>query len=317
MFSNLNDDVPIVLSPEKVLYALPLPAALLTPEGKILYANELYAKCWQSTVTSILNKMLYMLSQEAYEGYLQSVELLKANKIIDPYEYEQFGRYYMVSLKGNFNLKNELVSVLVCGSDITDIKHKEDGLKKQNSELKRLAEYDHLTGLMNRRAYDFNYDQCCKSLQKGILQKFSLIVMDIDDFKRINDQFGHEMGDQVLGHLSHMLEHVNSDGIWCQAYRYGGEEFIALLPNYSLIDACNLAEDIRKTIENLSTTLFVQYGIKISISCGVASSENIPIYEDYFEYADKAMYHAKQNQKNRVYYFDQMKYLEFKRAITA
>lgn len=309
MFSNLNNGISVVLNPEKVLYALPLPAALLTPEGKILYANELYAKCWQSTVASILNKTIDMLSPSTYEAFLKNVELLRQNKTVEPYEYAQFGRYYMVSLKGNFNSQEELISVLVCGSDITNVKNKEDGLKKQNSELKRLAEYDHLTGLMNRRAYDFNYEQCCNAFRSGKLEKFSIIVMDIDDFKKVNDQYGHAMGDEVLCHIARMLEHIQSDEMWGQSYRYGGEEFVILLPNCSLKDACNLAEDIRQSIEKLSSSLFVQYGMKVSISCGVASSENIPIYSDHFEYADKAMYYAKQNQKNCVYYFDETEFI--------
>lgn len=311
MFVNLSNDVPVVVKTEKILKALPMPAALLTPEGRILYANDLYAMCWGATVEFLINKTLRELSFFAHENFMSNVELLKQLKKIEPYEYAQLGHCYMVSLSGNYNQNNELVSILVCGSDITNIKHKEDGLKQQNVELKKLSEYDHLTGLMNRRSYDDHYVRYCEALKQNQLRNLSLILIDIDNFKQVNDAFGHIVGDEVICHLSKMLHQVNRTCTWRQAYRYGGEEFIILLTESVLEEACNLAEHIRKVIENLNDTLFVQYGINVTISCGVVSSEEVSRQHDFFEYADKAMYYAKKNNKNCVYYFSQNTYKRF------
>lgn len=166
---------------------------------------------------------------------------------------------------------------------------------------------------MNRRTYDYCYQQYCNALKNNDLKNLSLILIDIDDFKKINDEFGHGMGDKVLSHLSRILFQVNTSNLCRRVYRYGGEEFVILLTESSLFDACDLAEDIRTTIEHLSATLFIQYNIHVSISCGVVSSDNMAMDCDFFEYADKAMYHAKKNKKNCVYYFYNNKYMKFTR----
>ena len=242
---------------------------------------------------------------------MSNLELLKQGQVIEPYEYSQFGHCYLVSLSGNYNDRKELVSVLVCGTDITHIKHKEDGLKQQNLELKKLSEYDYLTGLMNRRSYDDHYLRYREALKNNQLKSLSLILIDIDNFKQINDVFGHVMGDEVICHLSKMLHQINHSTVWRQAYRYGGEEFIILLTESILDEACHLAENLRKNVEQLNERLFKQLGIHVSISCGVVSSKDIPLQNDFFEYADKAMYYAKKNNKNCVYYFSKNEYVRY------
>ena len=311
MLAKFLNDTSSFLNSVEVLNALPLPSAILTPDGLILYANEVYAQCWRSEVDIMVGRNIEEFSMSTKYVYLENVKTIQNYKRIDAYEYELFGLYYMVSLKGIFDANDELMYVLVCGSDITDIKSKENGLEKQNKVLRQLSEFDHLTGLMNRRAFDFNYLQCQNALIEKTLFHFALIVLDVDDFKLVNDQFGHALGDEVLVRFSQLLKQINQEASWKQVYRYGGEEFVILLPDYDLKQACYLAEDLRKAVEKLSATLLIQYGVQISISCGVVASDYLPLNSTYFEYADQAMYNAKQNNKNCVYYFDGQQYLVF------
>ena len=303
MFANFINDTATLLKSVEVFDALPLPSALLTPEGEVLYANKIYAKCWQSEVDLMVGRNIGDFSEPTRLIFLDNVKELKIKKTIDPYEYELFDRYYMVSLQGIFDELGFLSKVLVCGSDITDIKSHEKGLKKQNKQLQQLTEFDHLTGLMNRRAFDFNYAQCLDALKTNTIEKFSLIVLDVDDFKKVNDEFGHLVGDEVLTSLANVFQRVNESASWKQTYRYGGEEFVVLLPNFDLKSAYILAEELRKAVIILSASLTFQKGLAVSISCGVVSSENM-LEDNYFEMADKAMYQAKRNKKNCVYYYD-------------
>ncbi|OCR01179.1 diguanylate kinase [Oscillatoriales cyanobacterium USR001] len=157
---------------------------------------------------------------------------------------------------------------------------------------------DPLTGLFNRR-YLHNFlskeiDSC--SRQK---QPLSIIMLDIDHFKRCNDTFGHDAGDAVLEEISLFLQRqMQNSEIVC---RYGGEEFMVVLPEGSLVDAYQRAEEIRQGVKELAIEYQDMSLDRITISLGVASfPEHGKTVAEVIRAADVALYHAKAKGRDRV-----------------
>lgn len=174
-----------------------------------------------------------------------------------------------------------------------EISRLEETLNKANEE----ALHDALTGIYNRRAFDTELKFLLTTPPpKG----FSLLLCDLDHFKRFNDTYGHLMGDQVLKLTAKRLSDYCRDGI--KAYRFGGEEFALLVPNRPLSGACRVAETIRATIDKLAIK-DKRTGRKldnISISIGVATFENGESIRDLISRADSQLYDAKKLGRNRV-----------------
>lgn len=158
-------------------------------------------------------------------------------------------------------------------------------------ELEYVSNHDPLTNTYNRNHFDQSMQQ---RRQQGAKDAFCLIVLDIDHFKRINDQHGHMLGDQVLQELANVLIQQVRDGD--QVTRWGGEEFVILCQKTSLNEARILAERIRQCI---AKRRFAE-SIQLSCSFGVAEQEiNEPLMS-CFERADKSLYQAKAEGRDRI-----------------
>ena len=170
-------------------------------------------------------------------------------------------------------------------------------IKRQNRELELLATRDPMTNCLNRRAFFELFDQHYENAQQHRLP-IAAFMVDIDHFKLINDNHGHATGDDVLIRVADLLRSkVRETDVVC---RYGGEEFSILLPNTSIDQAYIVAEKIRAGIEELNPA-----GIAITTSLGVSAlSENPESPEDMLEQADKCLYVAKRNGRNRVIRWD-------------
>ena len=156
-------------------------------------------------------------------------------------------------------------------------------LIRKNKRISKEAMYDELTGILNRRGIDVKV--------KDLEEKGSILFFDIDHFKKVNDTYGHEFGDFVLKEVGEILkEYFRKSDI---VGRWGGEEFIAILPNTGYQDAIKVAEELRKIIENYDFQ-----GKKITISIGV--SEYKGNLESNLKKADEALYEAKNNGRNQV-----------------
>ena len=155
-------------------------------------------------------------------------------------------------------------------------------LKKLVKYYKEIATVDSLTGLKNRRAIEnFNdYD--------------SVIMGDVDLFKKINDNYGHDTGDKVLKLISSVLKKLVRDGDL--VLRWGGEEFIILLKNCSLVNAFNKASELRVAVSALSKEL----GFNISMSFGVSEISKNSDVETVVKEVDQAMYESKSSGRNKV-----------------
>jgi diguanylate cyclase (GGDEF)-like protein len=157
---------------------------------------------------------------------------------------------------------------------------------------------DPLTGLFNRRFVDeFLVRELARATRKT--RQLSVVVLDIDHFKRINDNFGHSAGDMVLRQIGHILQaHVRESDIAC---RLGGEEFSLLLSELSLPIAIQRAEDVRKALREMSLTYEEKDLGPITASFGAAAyPEHGRTVEALFRAADEALYDAKRAGRDRV-----------------
>jgi diguanylate cyclase (GGDEF)-like protein len=158
---------------------------------------------------------------------------------------------------------------------------------------------DSLTGVKNRTAFDSNY---CREVELCRRKKsdLSLIVLDIDLFKRINDKYGHIVGDDTLRQVAQSVEGTirSSDAL----YRYGGEEFAVVLNGTNMAGAKLLAERIRQNVENLKIASLKH--VQITLSLGVAILRQEDDATRLFARADAALYQAKQGGRNQVVHAD-------------
>ena len=172
-------------------------------------------------------------------------------------------------------------------------------LEALNKELAEKTTLDDLTGLYNRRFYDQKILAEYRRSRRN-LTPLSLMVIDIDHFKRVNDTYGHIAGDQCLQALAQIMKKTvqRSADIAC---RYGGEEFCMILPETTIEGAKALAEELRQRVMN-APVLFQAETISLTISCGIATyqqqAEASP--ESIFAAADAALYQAKQAGRNQV-----------------
>lgn len=177
---------------------------------------------------------------------------------------------------------------------LTDAQTEIETLRGQLEKSQKEALYDALTGLCNRRYFD--EELASQSLQPNLC----LMLVDLDHFKKINDNYGHVMGDLVLKATAKKLQATCRDG--AQAFRFGGEEFAIIVPNASFSKARSMAESMRKAIEKI--------GVKdrrsgevlgdIAASIGVAELRKGMNPLALIEQADKQLYEAKRLGRNRV-----------------
>jgi len=169
------------------------------------------------------------------------------------------------------------------------------------SSIKNMAIYDTLTGLYNRRYFEDRLEaEAQKSFYGGI--PLSLVMVDIDHFKKVNDTFGHTDGDQILCKISSLLK--NSVRKKDTVARYGGEEFILILPEAALEQSFVIAERIRQLVEN---TLFEvgRAQVNLTLSMGISNfpSHRVKSKEELIKMADQALYDAKRGGRNKVCIF--------------
>ncbi|MEG0746472.1 MAG: GGDEF domain-containing protein [Acinetobacter sp.] len=170
--------------------------------------------------------------------------------------------------------------------------------RRYNSKIEKLSCTDELTNLLNRRGVNQIIDLQMQQAQITH-RETSLIMVDIDNFKKINDQYGHHQGDLVLKHVADILRRNlrASDVIG----RYGGEEFVILLPFTLIENAVAVAEVCRKALEQSAIEVNETEFIYVQACFGVSSTVHSGFdYMSLFAQADKALYEAKHNGKNQV-----------------
>ena len=261
--------------------------------------------------SNALSKEVHCSLEDGYDLSLERADELidivgdKSREIlelftIDPGEMKPFSQIMQEANEelGRLNLSYaQLVLELKQSKQNTDKLALE--LKLANDSLRELAYRDSLTGLFNVRYFR---ETMASELERAARYKhpLSLVFIDIDFFKKVNDTFGHQAGDHVLHEVANtFLKLLRNRDI---VARYGGEEFAIILPETVGSSAKVLAQRVRRGIEQLEIHYEADY-IPITISCGIASCDfkktNMTL-EDFIKQSDQALYRAKENGRNRV-----------------
>jgi len=197
-----------------------------------------------------------------------------------------------------FNSK-ELVARVASGMRILKL---EEQLMLAHQQMEILAMRDGLTGLLNRRAIE-EYAEAEFNLTLRKERVLSVIMLDIDHFKNINDRFGHNCGDHTLQQVAKILK--EDLRIYDRIGRWGGEEFILILPDTQLMDAAKVAERIRARTAEMEMSLENGEEFSVQISLGIASTASqFSSLTKLIDAADQALYQAKQTGRNRVCIFE-------------
>jgi len=320
MFSLDDDQVKEFICNETSSFALSI---INIKTAEIIYTNNAMKnimvdrdakKCWES---------LYGEKDKCSWCKIKNILDVEkpANNTTEDFEYEYFNEvtnsWYQIQNKVTQlnDGRNILVSVAIdiskqkksqgdlISTQVKLVRQKQE-LEKMQIELKLLASQDFLTKLYNRR-YFTEASVFILDLAKRNKTESSVIMIDIDDFKNINDTYGHTIGDKVIVELSKLLqEQTRKSDILS---RWGGEEFIILLPNTNSAGAKVLAEKMRQSIGNilLSDDLKKEIDIHFTISLGISEVDravDVNI-ENVINRADKALYEAKNTGKNKTCVF--------------
>ncbi|NMA66906.1 MAG: diguanylate cyclase [Clostridiaceae bacterium] len=223
--------------------------------------------------------IIFLTARSSVESKLEGLSLGAVDYITKPFDFRE---------------------LLVRIKNIIQQNQKKKSLEKQREDLEKLAFEDALTGLYNRHYMEKKLKKELKAKSGNLIS--SLILFDIDYFKRINDTYGHDQGDLLLKEIARLTKRsIRDQDI---AGRYGGDEFFILLPGVSGEDANIVAERIRKDVENLRIRLNGK-GEQITISVGVSTfvkgKEQELNTQDWIRRTDKALYQAKKAGRNRVF----------------
>jgi len=186
-------------------------------------------------------------------------------------------------------------------SQVTDSANEISQLKNELEQIQKVANTDELTGIPNRRGFNEIIEILAHSADINETEEntFALLLIDIDYFKQINDEFGHLIGDSVLRYLAKQLdaETKGKDSI----ARIGGEEFVILLPQTNHENAFRVAENLRQKVEkNLLKVKNSLKPLSLTISIGVSTYKREEQINKLIDRADKALYEAKKTGRNKV-----------------
>ncbi|WP_421287421.1 sensor domain-containing diguanylate cyclase [Aeromonas veronii] len=262
---------------------------------RFLYVNQKVADLLGLPAEQIINRrddevipaasacQLWRLDNRVFEtGELQAGEEM----LTDP----EGNQHYYWSVKVPFLLGDGTPTLIGISSDITELHQLKEQLHQQSV-------CDGLTGLYNRR---FFFELCEKNLSLDMRHHLTsvLMVLDVDQFKCINDRFGHPLGDSALVHLGRvMLSVLRSEDVLA---RIGGDEFAILLPNTTLSAAASLAERLRLQVMQSPLPLPDGDKLVITISAGLVENGEGELMESLYARADQMLYQAKQSGRNCV-----------------
>ena len=219
----------------------------------------------------------------------------------EEWEKDDETRYLLASKYPFRNKEGEIIGTWGITRDITEFRHLEKELERSYMKVQRLARVDDVTGLYNRRYFYENLERVCSIYDRREDEiSFSLIAIDVDNMKFINDQYGQQKGDDVLRHVaSSMLNAIRKSDI---CFRTGGDEFAVLLPDCDKQAAVGVAKSITKNVSDQAVPLGESKFEKITISIGVATYVQGTDISEIISAADRKLYKAKRNGKNQLAY---------------
>lgn len=274
--------------------------AIFSSDGTVVYCNTPFAKIYGLDKHEAEGKNNYDLLKNAwsknkgvkiesdnFENWYKNLKKTYDSKNINHFETDLVdGRWFKMT---RINLSNNYI--MTYGTEITDIKSNQ--LCLENAAMK-----DPLTGLMNKRAFEKYFHEEIE-ISRAHKSSLSIMMIDIDHFKKINDSYGHAKGDKILVEFSDKINSTlrTTDSI----YRVGGEEFVVLLPETNMELARIIAFRINKNIDN-HVFLENDINLNVTVSIGISSIDGkvIPA-QDLLEQADLALYKAKNSGRNAIF----------------
>ncbi|KZY61108.1 diguanylate cyclase [Oleiphilus sp. HI0071] len=294
--------------------------------GLVVIDQEFNVKVWNSFMEShsgvssdlIRDKNLFKQFEDLPEGWLRqkasTVFALKNRSFITweqrPYLFK-FPNYRPITGTEEFMYQNITISPLLSldGSvnqaviiiyDVTDIVANRKALEKVNGELEQLSRTDRLTQLFNR-----GYWEECLIREYERFTRYktecSVVMLDIDHFKKVNDTYGHPAGDAVIKRVAELVrDNLRKTDI---AGRYGGEEFSVILQNTDDASAVYFCERLRKSVEKC-TVMHDGNEIRFTISLGISQADpELVNYKAWLEQADQALYASKEGGRNQTWVY--------------
>lgn len=297
-----------VLQLESIYQNTPLALCVINRFGQLTKANKAMGELLGQPEDSLIGQSLRDIMPEWNLLFQQDFISLDAGEEIASKEVFLYGRYFYIKPMPVYDAGGNVAGISSAWMDITDRKIAEQQLASANQVLLQYAERDHLTGLFNRRYMDerLNYE-ITRAQSEGA--SLSLCMADLDFFKCYNDTYGHQAGDSVLKAVADALKGgLRPDD---SVSRYGGEEFLIMLPDTGAESAQAVAERLRERVMDLNIEHKTSpIGGALTISLGVMTwdapryvcsiQSPAEIGAELIHSSDAALYRAKQQGRNRV-----------------
>jgi len=283
----------------------PIAMCVVDRNGLLISANEHHVLLSGRSLFDTSGEHISLLHPELEEKIQSDFCRLEEGGQVSDHEVRIDGRDYAVSVTPVRNASSSITALSLAYFDITERKSLEHKLKEANERLRHLSIHDHLTGAYNRRFFDAilrRETALCKRRSGNL----SVILMDIDFFKFYNDRYGHVAGDECLVQVASAMQ-SSLDGVGGELYRYGGEEFAVVLPEYDAPSAHDVCESLRTAVYDLKTPHSGNVCSYVTISAGVATLRDAVddvsssgLAAKIVKAADTALYQAKNTGRNRV-----------------
>ncbi len=273
-------------------------------DGTLTFTNQAYCKYFGCTREQLVNtKFFPQIYPDDIDLVTKKIASITAENPVVTYEYRVYNaegevRWQQWTDRAILNDQGELIEFQSVGRDITEQKQAEMDMERMNAALRELSVRDPLTGLHNRR-YLVEYIEASIARAARDGGSIGIVMMDIDHFKQYNDTYGHTAGDLLLKQLgSLMLSNMRQGDAAC---RYGGEEFVLVMPGASLNAATNRANQLSRLIRELHIEHHGQVLKNITVSVGTAAyPRDGKTLDDLLKAADAALYRAKEQGRDRV-----------------
>ena len=273
-------------------------AILIDTKGKILAINETAAKRLSQHNVDMMRKNLLDILPPALARQ-RKARIDQVFDTGDPLQFEDDygGTFFLNFLYPVFDRQGKIQNLAYFSRDITAQRQIEQELRESEKRYKELSITDGLTKLYNSRHF---YTSLQLEIERAnrYHRPLALLMIDIDDFKKFNDTYGHLIGDKVLAKTGEVIRNALREAD--TGYRYGGEEFALILPETVGPGAVQVAERIRKELAAMPISLKAKTSRNITASMGVGELQAKDTLSEFIRRADKNLYAAKAEGKNRV-----------------
>lgn len=294
------------------LNTIPDGVVILDAEGRIIVANDAFQNSTGIQPQDLIGSKLDTIPFTAIESVLPWTDSGNSSKTRSGAKaflrLSEEDRFFTIGCSPIFDAQENHAGNLVSFQDITTLENQKrkiehtlkelgeskEKLREQNEKLHELASKDMLTGVFNRR---FLFEHLETHWNRSLEQKqsMSVVMLDVDHFKKLNDGHGHAVGDHVLRDVAAVIRSSVPES--AVVGRYGGEEFCVILPNLEASGATQAAETIRHAIQTQ-----LEHPYRVTASIGVASNlSEVTTYQMMLDRADKALYAAKYGGRNAVH----------------